>query len=187
MILAMKAWMVVMVVDTAGSVIGTHVALHKKHNAEEHHALCDLLGAAVDLWQIAQNGGSDSPPKKALGQAIFGNANGGTLTDLERGSPTDYEEHGDRSALCGSCLHGRRHYPGKSIPHELPCLCTVGQNGAPFNNGGYHSLCGVTGGDWGCTVAARPATYFGDGQHWDCTRQTAWNSGWDSGRRKVAW
>ncbi|CCD11706.1 Variant surface glycoprotein [Trypanosoma congolense IL3000] len=172
-----------MMMALSGGSLGTGTSEH--HNHEEHATLCGLLGAAATLYNSGRAG---EKLRKALGQVIFGKEDGGSLADLKRGFPEEYGKDGGRHNSCGECRHNNHdHYPGKSIPHDLLCLCTMGENGAPFNSGGHYSLCGVTGDRWGCKAKERNTYYAGDGQHWDCTNQQNGQSTWHHEKRKTAW
>ncbi|CCD13534.1 Variant surface glycoprotein [Trypanosoma congolense IL3000] len=116
------------------------------HNGEQHGILCGLLGAAVKKWKTTNHPGV----KKALAQAIFGNKNGkGDPSELQFPFSKEYSEN--REVYCGKCQGNHDHYPGKSIPHDLICLCTVGSKGYPFvEHGSINQLCGKERKDLGC-------------------------------------
>ncbi|CCD15200.1 unnamed protein product [Trypanosoma congolense IL3000] len=127
----MKLWIVALVMSFGGL-----CATAAKFNAEEHDALCNVLVAAVELWDIEESPESELPSalKTAINQAIFGKEKGGNLEDLYEALPDVYEHPGDREQWCGKCSprYQRGPYPGKSIPHDLMCLCTPGKEGTPF-------------------------------------------------------
>ncbi|CCD16402.1 Variant surface glycoprotein [Trypanosoma congolense IL3000] len=133
-------WVALMAVLGIGSGAGNGWAYtpDPNHNGDKHGLLCGLLGATVHKWKTTNHPGV----KKALGQAIFGSTQGGWDLNKFELHP-DFNKGGSRGSLCGKCLGTPDHYPGKSIPHDLLCLCTVGENGHPFTS--YESitkLCG---------------------------------------------
>ncbi|CCD15057.1 Variant surface glycoprotein [Trypanosoma congolense IL3000] len=103
-------------------------------NGAEHDALCDVFQASLDLWNASRKsnlklgGGLEN----ALGQAIFGSTSGGNIEGLKDTLPQEYKNPERRQYRCGSCNHHKETYPGKSIPHDLMCLCTPGKYGEPF-------------------------------------------------------
>ncbi|CCD15236.1 Variant surface glycoprotein [Trypanosoma congolense IL3000] len=145
----MKIWMVMMVFF---GVVAS--ADEKDHNGAQHQALCDLMKAAVGKWGSSGEGLSE-PLKKALHQTIFGNESGGSLETLRNGLPKDYEEvlkqSDSRNFACGQHYNdptelGRVHQvlrSGQSAPHDLVCLCTVGDGGWPLNISDSEKLCGL--------------------------------------------
>ncbi|CCD13256.1 Variant surface glycoprotein [Trypanosoma congolense IL3000] len=141
----------------------------KDHNQEAHKALCDFLKVAVNKW--GDRGQTLSPPlKKALGKTLFGGGEG-DIQVLKEKLPGDYKDvekdSGTRSAWCGQPHHdgdtnhqNLRRWSGHSAPHDMVCLCTVGENGWPVNNSGTSTdndkLCG----------ADRKALGADDGKGW---------------------
>ncbi|CCD15735.1 Variant surface glycoprotein [Trypanosoma congolense IL3000] len=106
-------------------------------NGAEHNALCGVFRAAVDLWNASRKsdlklgGGLET----SLGQAIFGNTRSKKLETITDALPKEYKNHkiSQRGVLCGTCKYGEQpHYPGRSITHDLMCLCTSGKYGEPF-------------------------------------------------------
>ncbi|CCD13366.1 Variant surface glycoprotein [Trypanosoma congolense IL3000] len=175
-------WMGMVMMVLSGTALGTGIKEH--HNHHEHTTLCDILAAAVALYTSGQAG---DKLKKALGQVIFGREAGGDLAELRANFPGGSGEGTDRPNSCGKCIYNNHdHYPGKSIPHDLLCLCTVGQDGSPFKSHGVQSLCGISGGDWGCPEYRPGHSYAGDGRHWDCGGK-GWNSPWDHNRLNKTW
>ncbi|CCD14442.1 Variant surface glycoprotein [Trypanosoma congolense IL3000] len=157
----MKLWMVFL--------MGLWVPVNgdeKNHNGEDHHVLCGLLGVAVHKWKTTNN----PTAKEALAQSIFGNTNGGDLDGLSKGLPPEYHKPGNRQNWCGTCADSnRKHYPGNSIPHDLLCLCTVGENGYPFiEHGSIKQLCGQNARELGCEQdAGNPkGCHNGNGHGW---------------------
>ncbi|CCD17450.1 Variant surface glycoprotein [Trypanosoma congolense IL3000] len=137
------------------------------HNGEHYGTLCDLLAAAVQKWKTANN----SSVKKALSQAIFGHPNGkGDPSELDL--PSTHHKPGNRRQWCGECVYGdQESYPGKSIPHDILCMCTVGENGYPFLEGldkPDTRLCGRSAGDLGCgqDVGNGKGCLKGNGHWW---------------------
>ncbi|CCD17322.1 Variant surface glycoprotein, partial [Trypanosoma congolense IL3000] len=122
------------------------------HNGAQHKALCDVLTIAAHKWKTVRE--TLSPPlKKALGRTLFGKEEG-ELEEL-KDLPGDYDKVGEpgssRAIWCGQPLNGdyQNNYPrwsGHSAPHDLVCLCTVGEGGFPFNKTGSgtakEKLCG---------------------------------------------
>ncbi|CCD12834.1 Variant surface glycoprotein [Trypanosoma congolense IL3000] len=149
----MLFWMflgVFVIVGRVGSV-GARTESPTHHNKNEHDVLCGLLGVAVERWKTTNN----PTAKKALSRAIFGHRNGGIIETLMEKLPNEYNEPGSRENACGSCTYSDgKHYPGWSIPHDLICMCTVGENGYPFgqnsNDNGTPTLCGRSATDFGC-------------------------------------
>ncbi|CCD15184.1 Variant surface glycoprotein [Trypanosoma congolense IL3000] len=122
------------------------------HNGKAHKALCDVLKVAVRDWEEVQKRESMDPLRKALGRTIFGSQDGGKVDGLKGRFPKDYEEvKGSLSARYFWC--GERHegsvlsvgkpprWSGHSGPHDLVCLCTIGKDGWPLNDGKV-KLCG---------------------------------------------
>ncbi|CCD16037.1 Variant surface glycoprotein [Trypanosoma congolense IL3000] len=182
----LKFWMVAIGGVVIGMLTeGTSSLTKENLNIKEHNALCEVLGAAVSLWDRVKD--HNTPLKKALAQAIFGaeNANG-DIAGLIGKMPQEYNEDGDRHNWCGECSQGATIYPGISIPHDLLCMCTVGHSGAPFNVDQHHSLCGVEGEKWGCTTYKAPSHHVGEKKHWECSGKK-WNTHWDKDRRQMAW
>ncbi|CCD13266.1 Variant surface glycoprotein [Trypanosoma congolense IL3000] len=145
----MRVWMVVMVFfGVAAS------ADEKDHNGAQHQALCGLLKAAVTKWGEVRGREPADPLRKALGQTIFGKVEGGDLSVLKV-LPTDYNNvEGrltSRGTWCGQpfyethTAHGWR-WSGHSAPHDLVCLCTLGNNTWPLNHTQKETtLCGKDG------------------------------------------
>ncbi|CCD17414.1 Variant surface glycoprotein [Trypanosoma congolense IL3000] len=135
--MTMMVWMVMMVVVGASG-----EADEKDHNGPQHKALCGLLKAAVTKWGNSGEGLSD-PLRKALGKTLFGKWEG-DIHVLKEKLPDDYKnvekDTGTRSAWCGQPHHGGetndqnlRRWSGHSAPHDMVCLCTVGEKGWPLN------------------------------------------------------
>ncbi|CCD16944.1 Variant surface glycoprotein [Trypanosoma congolense IL3000] len=182
-----KLLMVMTVGGMAVSIMATGAKTEENkinYNDNEHKALCDVLGAAVTLWDRVKD--QDTPFRKALGRAIFGKEDGRNLDDFKKMLPAEYRGDESGKSSCGECRFDPTHYPGRSIPHDLLCLCTAGENGAPFNSGGHHSLCGVSGDDWGCMVTQIQTGYVGTQQPWNCDGKK-WSTYWDSERLQKAW
>ncbi|CCD15452.1 Variant surface glycoprotein [Trypanosoma congolense IL3000] len=136
----------------SGNSLSTGISEHHNHNEDNHDTLCSVLKAAVTLYHSPPSG---EKLKKALAQAIFGNQTGGKLEDLKKGLAHEYKTPGSRESSCGSCTYSdRKHYPGWSIPHDLICMCTVGEHGYPFGQNsddhGNPTLCGRSAADFGC-------------------------------------
>ncbi|CCD14137.1 Variant surface glycoprotein [Trypanosoma congolense IL3000] len=131
----MKFWtaVIVVVVGVAASAAG------EDHNGDAHNALCGLLKIAVGKWGDGGKGLSD-PMSKALNRTIFGNDEGGDITELRKQLPNFYEAvlkgSGTRTKPCG----GRE--SGQSAPYDMVCLCTKGHNGWPLNESDIETLCG---------------------------------------------
>ncbi|CCD17088.1 Variant surface glycoprotein [Trypanosoma congolense IL3000] len=103
-------------------------------NDGEYKTLCPVFQASLDLWNATLNsevklsGGL----KKALGQAIFGSASGGDMDSLKDELPKDYRNPGHRGRRCGLCRNKDSYFPGRSITHDIMCLCTPGKDAEPF-------------------------------------------------------
>ncbi|CCD16713.1 Variant surface glycoprotein [Trypanosoma congolense IL3000] len=123
-------------------IIFVGIAAEKNHNEHEHARLCSVLGAAVDKWRDIRTRDPTDTLRKALGRTIFGNESGGELTDLEGTLPKEYNGvegiSGSRSSWCGgpheetNWQHQWR-WSGHSAPHDMACLCTVGEEAWPVN------------------------------------------------------
>ncbi|CCD12952.1 Variant surface glycoprotein [Trypanosoma congolense IL3000] len=125
----------------------------KDHNNKAHKALCDLMKAAVGKWGDGGQGLS-KPLKKALGRTLFGKVEGGDLSDI-KGLPKDYNEvegtDSSRGNWCGQPYEGgfngvnQARWAGHSAPHDMVCLCTVGEKGWPLNESDnrIEKLCGL--------------------------------------------
>ncbi|CCD17112.1 Variant surface glycoprotein [Trypanosoma congolense IL3000] len=112
----------------------------KNHNGDHHATLCGLLGTAAHKWKTTNHPGV----KKALSQAIFGHTQGGDIEKHSQVLPSDYHQSGNRENWCWHCKNYETHHPGKSIPHDLLCLCTVGSKGHEYSDR-TSSLCGRNG------------------------------------------
>ncbi|CCD13880.1 Variant surface glycoprotein [Trypanosoma congolense IL3000] len=144
MILGMRAWVMVVVVWVR-IVIGEESP--NNHNKNEYEALCSVLSSAVTIFE---SGRGSSALKKALEQAIFGSkTQQDKLESLLWALPQEFQAPGDRQNWCGVCANSH-HYPGKSIPHDMLCLCTVGGAGYPFSYGAS-TLCGKSARELGCS------------------------------------
>ncbi|CCD12205.1 Variant surface glycoprotein [Trypanosoma congolense IL3000] len=144
----MKFW-TVLYLCVVGVIADTNV---KNYNLEEYNALCNLLKIAVYKWSDLKSKGSGDPLKKALGRTLFGERDGDEVQSLKAPFPKDYEKvignHGTRYFWCGQRrkeneLSGVNlpRSSGHSAPHDLVCLCTVGKDGWPVNDG-EGKLCG---------------------------------------------
>ncbi|CCD12054.1 unnamed protein product [Trypanosoma congolense IL3000] len=158
--------MVMVVVLWTGTASGTYTT-GPNHNGAHHETLCGLLGAAAQKWKTTNH----TVFNKALWQAIFGKREGDNLDVLSKGLPAEYHDPGNRQYTCCSrtCSnHGP--YPGKSIHHDLLRMCTVGENGYPFNYGSDNSktLCGRSATELGCE----------DGHGNGCQSGNVNNHGW---------
>ncbi|CCD16291.1 Variant surface glycoprotein [Trypanosoma congolense IL3000] len=111
-------------------VVRAHEEVKKDYNHEAHNALCDLMRAAVGKWEKRQEGLSDKL-KKALGRTLFGNEEGGDITELKRKLPDYYEAvlkgNAARRTPCGGSESDQ------SAPYDMVCLCTLGDGGWPLN------------------------------------------------------
>ncbi|CCD13721.1 unnamed protein product [Trypanosoma congolense IL3000] len=126
----MKMWMAMLCFVVAG--VRADSAVEKEYNKRKHDALCDFLKAAVSIYQ--SKGGNDAM-QKALTRTIFGNEGVEDLERFKRTLPeyysTDFGKN--RANVCGQSYtavsrtdpHPR--WPGHSAPHDLLCLCTVGE------------------------------------------------------------
>nr|CCD21841.1 VSG [Trypanosoma congolense IL3000] len=151
-----------------GVSVGLTTVTPMHHNQKEHAALCDVLGTVVAIFESGRGG---TKLQRALSRAILGNENGGTGVRALLGTlPQEFHNPGNRHNWCGSCGHGGKdHYPGKSIPHDLLCLCTVGGDGYPFyaNSDGAPTLCGKNAKDLLCGQA--------EGKHCASEARTGWS------------
>ncbi|CCD12001.1 Variant surface glycoprotein [Trypanosoma congolense IL3000] len=137
----------------------------KNHNGEEHLALCSVLSAAVTIFQSGRGGPT---LQKALRRALFGKENGvGDISTLLAELPRTHHNPESRKSWCGECRYYGDPYPGWSIPHDLLCLCTVGENGHPFNSyGSVSQLCGRSVTELGCDHGQRDECHTGQGKGW---------------------
>ncbi|CCD16184.1 Variant surface glycoprotein, partial [Trypanosoma congolense IL3000] len=103
-------------------------------NGAEHDVLCEVLKASADLWDASRKTDLklDNGLEKSLGQALFGKESGGNLEDIKDTLPPEYNTAAHRELMCGWCHHKQPAHPGKSIPHDLMCLCTPGKYAEPF-------------------------------------------------------
>ncbi|CCD17410.1 Variant surface glycoprotein, partial [Trypanosoma congolense IL3000] len=103
-------------------------------NDGEYNALCGVFHASLDLWNATHTAGKvpSNGLKAALGQALFGKSSGGSLESLKDELPKEYRDPGQRKYRCGYCEHREETYAGKSITHDLMCLCTPGKDAEPF-------------------------------------------------------
>ncbi|CCD16707.1 Variant surface glycoprotein, partial [Trypanosoma congolense IL3000] len=162
---SMKFGIVLMLV----TVIGVNVVMPSvtvtNHNGDKHEALCSILASAVSILNSGRGG---SNLQGALRRAIFGSKTGGNITTLLGGLPSTHHDPGNRKNWCGTCTHSdSNNYPGKSIPHDLLCLCTIGENGYPFTSYGLvRQLCGRSATDLGCEMGGRSRCNNGNGHGW---------------------
>ncbi|CCD12836.1 Variant surface glycoprotein [Trypanosoma congolense IL3000] len=155
----MKFLIVVMVViGVVGADQVGGAATLTNHNEASHRALCDFLKVAVDKWKEVKTRGPTDPLRKALKDTIFGYGSGDEdMEALKSKLPRDYEEvwSGDlssRTIWCGEQHEGyngvnQARWSGHSAPHDMVCLCTVGNKGWPLNksdatNPEKEQLCG---------------------------------------------
>ncbi|CCD16733.1 Variant surface glycoprotein [Trypanosoma congolense IL3000] len=152
MMWVMKLWMLVMVF--MGVLAAEKETALKDHNHGEHKALCTVLKMVVGKWG---SGGESllEPLKTALHRTIFGNESGGSLETLRNSLPKVYEEvvqdSDSRNMACGQLRNDGNDYhsikqprwSGHSAPHDLVCLCTLGNNSWPLDDTQTAStLCG---------------------------------------------
>ncbi|CCD16139.1 Variant surface glycoprotein [Trypanosoma congolense IL3000] len=117
----------------------------KEHNKEAHHLLCNLMNAAANKWREVEKRASTDPLRKALKTTLFGYGTVETLETLKSGLPKDYEGveeiSGSRGNSCGQPQYvdawhygdAQARWPGHSAPHDMVCLCTLGNNTWPLN------------------------------------------------------
>ncbi|CCD15301.1 Variant surface glycoprotein [Trypanosoma congolense IL3000] len=103
-------------------------------NDVEYKALCEVFKASADLWDASKSAGKvpSNVLKSALSQALFGSTGGGDLESLKDELPKEYLDPGQRKYRCGYCDYKTDTYAGKSITHDLMCLCTPGKDAEPF-------------------------------------------------------
>ncbi|CCD16269.1 Variant surface glycoprotein [Trypanosoma congolense IL3000] len=161
-IMTMIKFCVVMLVIMMSGGIAT---ASDNHNGDKHEALCNVLGAAVSIFQ---NGRGGMELRRALRSAIFGSETSADISTLLAGLPVTHHNPGSRKNWCGTCTHSDSdHYPGKSIPHDLLCLCTIGTNGYPVvSDGSARQLCGRSAMDLGCGGGAAHQCNAGNGAGW---------------------
>ncbi|CCD15612.1 Variant surface glycoprotein [Trypanosoma congolense IL3000] len=182
MICARNVWVAVVVIVEAVRGASEVNTGKTDHNSDKHGLLCNVLASTVSLF-LSKRGGIQL--QKAVRESIFGIGNRGEEDATNLKLPTEYDGQGSRKDLCGSCGDSE-HHPGGSIPHDILCLCTVGNGGAPFGGDKYYSLCGLSGEHWGCQKYSAGDHYVGTGQQWECIDKN-WDSGWDQPRRHTAW
>ncbi|CCD16373.1 unnamed protein product [Trypanosoma congolense IL3000] len=120
----MKLWMVVLVV------VLTTLVRASGHNEAQHDALCGVLKKAVSRW--GKEGETLTEPlKTGLKVTIFGNESGGDIEKLRKELPEFYDNVWSGVSASGMPCAG--YYSGRSAPHGLVCLCTVGTDGFPFH------------------------------------------------------
>ncbi|CCD12570.1 Variant surface glycoprotein [Trypanosoma congolense IL3000] len=168
----MKFWMMMIVtMGVSTNVEGTD------HNHDAHNALCDLLSVSVKKWGEVKERKHDDPLRNALKQTIFGYGSvGEDLDKLKTKFPKDYEgvegRLSSRSNWCGQphewdgYFKDEDRWSGHSAPHDMVCLCTVGEKGWPLNESKSYSdaettLCGQDKQTLGAT----------DGKGWDDDRK----------------
>ncbi|CCD14896.1 unnamed protein product, partial [Trypanosoma congolense IL3000] len=157
----MYFWMVVIMVIVVTVGMAT---VGDNHNGKKHDTLCGLLSAAVSIFQSGKGG---PVLRKALQRAIFGGESGAlSLKTLIETPPEEFKNPGRRANWCGACRYIGEAYPGKSIPHDLICLCTVGENGYPFKESSITKLCGLSATELGCSRDSSPRCEAGDGEGW---------------------
>ncbi|CCD11799.1 Variant surface glycoprotein [Trypanosoma congolense IL3000] len=152
--------MVVMVVLEVSARSGDTGA-KKHHNKDEHSRLCAVLNAAAHKWSEVHTREPADPLRKALGRTIFGDENGGDLGSLKGELPGDYKGvekiRDSRASWCGEPHEGgyngenQARWSGHSAPHNMICLCTLGNLGWPLNESddNQDTLCGKTEEDLG--------------------------------------
>ncbi|CCD16275.1 Variant surface glycoprotein [Trypanosoma congolense IL3000] len=161
-------FMAMVMMGLSGSSLGTGTNEHHNHNGDNHDDLCSVLKAAVTLYHSRRSG---EKLRKALKRAIFGNeSGGGDIETLQKGLPETHNNPGNRKNWCGDCTYGGDHYPGKSIPHDLICMCTVGSSGFPFTHMSENgkTLCGKSATDLGCEKNRESGTgcHGKNNSHW---------------------
>ncbi|CCD13081.1 Variant surface glycoprotein [Trypanosoma congolense IL3000] len=124
-------------------------------NKKEHAKICEALVQTITLWKMVES--KEWIPSmglaSALRVAIFGDERVGLVGDLKETLPEAYVIPGHRGQWCASCNHNEEKHPGKSIPHDIMCLCSTGRCEEPFQYHGWsgckgywteHTLCGKT-------------------------------------------
>ncbi|CCD12262.1 Variant surface glycoprotein [Trypanosoma congolense IL3000] len=111
-------------------------------NDGEYKALCGVFHASLDLWNASRESNLKlgAGLEISLSQALFGKESGGSIEDITESLPPEYNNAPHRGWMCGYCSHTEPAHPGKSITHDLMCLCTPGQYAEPFY--GYYWLFG---------------------------------------------
>ncbi|CCD17587.1 Variant surface glycoprotein [Trypanosoma congolense IL3000] len=167
----MKFWIIVflavMEIVGADNVVSEET---KDHNKEAHKALCDLMKAAANKWREVEKRVPTDPLRNALVTTLFGYGTVGTLETLRSVLPSDYDDvegtDSSRSNWCGQPLNGdyQNNYPrwsGHSAPHDMVCLCTLGNNTWPLVGSEKDKLCGQNKNSLG-----------GDNEWWSGTNNT---------------
>ncbi|CCD15850.1 Variant surface glycoprotein [Trypanosoma congolense IL3000] len=105
-------------------------------NGVDHHHLCEVFKATAELWEASRQSEMklDSGLEAALRQALFSNVGKKDLASITEAVPAAYRpaKPVHRGTWCGSCKNSERYYPGRSITHDLMCLCSAGYYGNPF-------------------------------------------------------
>ncbi|CCD13098.1 Variant surface glycoprotein [Trypanosoma congolense IL3000] len=103
-------------------------------NGFHYDYLCDVFQATAELWEASMK--SQKVPNDelqgALDKALFGNYGKRDIQEITETLPDDYKQLRNRKEWCGSCKNSERYYPGRSITHDLMCLCAPGYYGEPF-------------------------------------------------------
>ncbi|CCD14549.1 unnamed protein product, partial [Trypanosoma congolense IL3000] len=129
----------------------------KNHNGPQHSALCGVLGSAVKKLEEVRTREPTDPLRKALATTIFGNGAEEKIETLKTGTPAVYRDveirDADRGFWCGEPRDEdgesgqmQPRWSGHSSPHDMVCLCTMGEKGWPLNgsSGAQEKLCGKT-------------------------------------------
>ncbi|CCD15701.1 Variant surface glycoprotein [Trypanosoma congolense IL3000] len=137
----LKIWMLIFVFLLG---VSADINVKKEYNKEEYNRLCKVLKAAVGAWEEVRAKGNEDALKKALERTIFGTDEGRNLGELKNCVPKDYNDVVSklqaRFLWCGD-WHQEGETPelkpsrwaGHSAPHDLVCLCTVGNNSWPLD------------------------------------------------------
>ncbi|CCD17042.1 unnamed protein product, partial [Trypanosoma congolense IL3000] len=103
-------------------------------NGDYYDYLCNVFQATAELWEASKKSNKVPNPElqSALDKALFGNYGKRDLQEIKKTLPEDYKQLRNRKEWCGSCKNSERYYPGRSITHDLMCLCAPGYYGEPF-------------------------------------------------------
>ncbi|CCD14659.1 Variant surface glycoprotein [Trypanosoma congolense IL3000] len=154
----MKLLLLLMLIVHVGSSSGND---EEDHNKDAHNALCDILHAVVAM---SKSSTVSDTLRKALHRTIFGNESGGQVGDLKNKLLGYYQlenRYSSRPFLCAQPsqekVNSKEHHPlwpGHSAPHDMVCLCTLGDGGWPLRgtDAGKKKLCGKQGDQLGLDI-----------------------------------
>ncbi|CCD13073.1 unnamed protein product [Trypanosoma congolense IL3000] len=132
--------------------VGTGTAswdMRKSHHHHELADLCEVLGAAVVLYN---RGATGAGLWKALGQVIFWKHAGGNWEYLQKGFPQKYGKECARTNSLGKCLYNNHAHNPRKVHPTRPSLQVYGERKwipvPTSRRQDSPTLCGRTAAEW---------------------------------------